>query len=289
MLTATRDPTVQLAARSALLSFLVRSPEPEPNIHLASLEGVEWKSLNQVYGKAGNVPRLLKEVACGSAKALDTLTNAVAHQGTRYSAAVPTIMVVMEILELHDSNPNLVDLLLFLAVGFDEEHLPEGFDPAGLHPPSLNKRKGFCHRARLFWDGWDYDEDVEVEFNCYHSVLGLMPRLQKLFDEHQELRASLTLLMAYFPASYADNLPRLKTQGIDGILALGLLERQLKLEPTTTDWLEHEDLGFRTAAAIACSSAPTDYRRVIVGHYSSTWLEAGPKRFPKSPASTAVG
>jgi hypothetical protein len=60
------------------------------------------------------------------------LANSVVHQGTRSEAAVHTVpfLVRMALDARIGRRDRIVELLSFIAIGLDGEHLPDGYDPS---------------------------------------------------------------------------------------------------------------------------------------------------------------
>ena len=233
---------------------------------LKSLEGVDWKSLKHAYGPAGDVPgqllALLSPEVKKREKAHETLLFNVVHQGTRYQAAVPAVAVLVEMLgmpKVRDAG-DIVNLLAYIAIGYDEGYLLSGFDPAWLDGPWPDKidpndpfDSGNCHA-----DWQRFGMGPEVDYRCYWAVLEHMEGILAAFDAQPDWRGYLAYLLAWFPLAYPATARRLPLAGVSGILALGLLERQLGLAPTTAHLLGHSDLSVRTAAAIASAREPLD-------------------------------
>ncbi|MGH3734458.1 MAG: hypothetical protein ACRDT6_02375 [Micromonosporaceae bacterium] len=73
----------------------------EPVAALPGIDGVNWPQLGHAYGKADDLPGLLRAVAGhdeGSAeKALDDLWSRVCHQGTVYSASAAVVPFLTEL------------------------------------------------------------------------------------------------------------------------------------------------------------------------------------------------
>jgi hypothetical protein len=93
--------------------------------------GVDWAAVSHAYGPATDVPGLLVALrsphAPERAAALDGLYNKLRHQGTLYSAAAVTAPFLLELAadpELPERH-KVVVLVAHLAVGYDQEWLPE--------------------------------------------------------------------------------------------------------------------------------------------------------------------
>lgn len=190
---------------------------------LLSLKRVRWEEgdggagLGSVLAGLGGTSTTRQRLALSSLQ----IQHGIIPPGSEHIARV-----LLEVLERDSlSDPNLVELLTHLALSnYPNMLLPE---PHG-------------HNGHA----------------TYRCVAQSMPILGVVFDRHPQLRSSLTLMMAYFPEAYPIHQERLRAQGTDGILALGLLERQLELPASMTELLDSPDLTTRTAAALACARYP---------------------------------
>ena len=99
---------------------------------LERLKDVKWAKISHAYGKAIDVPDLIRDLRAADPdrreKARWELYGNIFHQGTRYEAtahAVPFLLEVLADPQGHDK-AELVVLLTALAVGYDEYWLPDG-------------------------------------------------------------------------------------------------------------------------------------------------------------------
>src|SRR2546423_15439556 len=100
---------------------------------LEGLQQIDWGKLKHAYGAAKDVPGLIRALASPKKrmrdKALYELYGNIFHQGTRYPATAHAVPFLFELLrepgvqEKHE----IIALLVHLAIGYDEEHLPGGF------------------------------------------------------------------------------------------------------------------------------------------------------------------
>ncbi|MGI5158685.1 hypothetical protein [Microbispora sp. CA-102843] len=103
---------------------------------LEGLDEIPWRKLEHAYGSARDVPKLLRALRSTSPgrreRALDELYGNIFHQGSRYQAsayAVP-FLARLAVDPATPARPELVYLLAALAIGYDQAHLPGGFDIA---------------------------------------------------------------------------------------------------------------------------------------------------------------
>jgi len=185
-------------------------------------------------------------------KALYELYGNIFHQGTRYPATAPAVPFLFELLKapgVQDKH-EIIELLVHLAIGYDEEQLPGGF------------RK----------DEWRLDDDGSGEpkyysafNNAYEAVrkeLGVFVSL--LRDPDARKRTYSAHALAWWPEDARQLAPQVRsalcqekddTAKASMILCMGLLDRYLK-EPNDLSVLKqfldpHHSILIRVAAAIA--------------------------------------
>lgn len=108
----------------------VRDEDP-----LAGLDEVPWADLHNAYGSASDVPGDLRDAWAGvqlpQFTPLTLLGNKIVHQGTRYEAtryAVP-FLTRLALDPRTPNRPRIVLLLAGIAIGLDNNHLPDPYDP----------------------------------------------------------------------------------------------------------------------------------------------------------------
>src|SRR5688572_1906213 len=105
---------------------------------LQGLDDVDWTKLSHAYGKAKDVPKLLRGLASASAKerasAIFYLGASICHQGTFYSATAPSIPFLLSLLvtpKVKDKE-KILDLLAQIATLDDHRPLLLDGAPASL-------------------------------------------------------------------------------------------------------------------------------------------------------------
>ncbi|MEU1616777.1 hypothetical protein ABZ479_05655 [Streptomyces sp. NPDC005722] len=219
---------------------------------LAGLDDVPWARLWHSYGAADDVPGHLRAMQAGVWEGPYPphvlLADHIVHQGTRSQAAVHTVpfLVRMALDPRITDRHRMVELLGAIAIGLDNNHLPNGYDPAEDRAELENLRGEADNWAR--WIGKAADDEqrqdraetwehilssAESVVRCYDAVREALPALSVLLaSDSPELRAGTANLLAWFPESAATSVPLLKAFVSDerspgaaatGLVALGLL------------------------------------------------------------------
>ncbi|MBM2615991.1 HEAT repeat domain-containing protein [Actinoplanes sp. LDG1-06] len=154
---------------------------------LEGLDAVNWSDLAHAYGSAADVPAQLRALLSSDPdtrmRALWACYGTIVHQGYRYEAAVPAVPFLLEIVAggPAETRKELLELLLTLAVGYDEAWLPEGFSRARARP---------------------------VELACYDAVAAGIPLFTGLLrDDDPAVRRTAAALLGWFPASSVGGFP----------------------------------------------------------------------------------
>ncbi|WP_165232632.1 HEAT repeat domain-containing protein [Aquisphaera insulae] len=181
---------------------------------LDGLDDVDWGRLSHAYGRAGDVPGFLRALASpdpeGRRKGLGDLRWTICHQGSRYRASAPAVPFLFEVLEAPGTQDRaaIVGLLASLAVGYQEWHVPLGFDPDG----------AFVEAGRLGQESdldeiraAEPDEDEDDgdpgrlnlwEKDTYEAVLSRVDVFRRLAaDEDRDVRLAAVKALAWFPAA----------------------------------------------------------------------------------------
>ncbi|WP_143200094.1 HEAT repeat domain-containing protein [Kitasatospora sp. CB01950] len=219
---------------------------------LSGLDDVPWARLGHSYGTADDVPGYLRAMRAGDSEGRHPpsalLANRIVHQGSRSEAAVHAVPFLVRMA----LDPRLVDrhrfvgLLTAIAIGLDNNHLPNGYDPRE-DREHLETVRGQADE----WDQWiaeaaDEEErngraetcrqlliDAEAAVSCYDAVRDALPALAVLLTSSDpELRANTANLFARFPECAVTSIPLLTafvTEEVSpgaaatGVVALGLL------------------------------------------------------------------
>ncbi|WP_127506018.1 HEAT repeat domain-containing protein [Actinoplanes solisilvae] len=235
-----------------------------------TLHDVPWSDIDHAYGPADDVPAALRALLSDDAdvrkKTLWTLYGNIFHQGTRYEASSYAVPFLLELVADPSTpdRPALIELLVALAIGYDESYLPDGF-------PIGELRAGAAGGAELLRDGGGGFERFEsldeqdqsrlqarIELNVYEAVAAGTPTLVRLLgDAAPEVRRQAAYALGWFPESAPLSLPALRAATADpdptvaatALIALGLLDdaRAMMLALLTGDSPEI----VRAAAAVA--------------------------------------
>ncbi len=233
---------------------------------LDNLDSVPWEKLKHAYGHASDVPAQIRNLSSENkmtrVKALDGLHGSIVHQGTRYQAASHVVPFLYELISSPDTpdRNEIVELLAFIAVGYDESYLPDGIDGVAFrrhHEDSIShmspSEQAECN---------EYGFGPRVELDCYEAVLSGVSVLLRLATEDDiKIRRAAVYTLAWFPEYGSHSIPAIEAiltgsvEHIDvanALLALGLLaqgsEDTLK---GLHEFLSHDSLMVRTCAAIA--------------------------------------
>jgi hypothetical protein len=220
---------------------------------LAGLDDVPWAQLWHSYGTADDVPGHLRAMQAGAAQEgryapVAQLANRIVHQGTRSQATVHTVpfLVRMALDPRLADRHRCVELLVAIAIGLDNNHLPNGYDPQEDRAYLESLRGEADDWARWIAEAVDEEQreqregncaqvliDAEAVVRCYDAVSEALPALSALLaSDNPELRAETANLLAWFPESAATSIPLLKAFVADevspgaaatAVVALGLL------------------------------------------------------------------
>nr|BFD96313.1 hypothetical protein KitaXyl93_76730 [Kitasatospora sp. Xyl93] len=246
---------------------------------LAGLDDVPWAELRHSYGKADDVPGHLRAMQAGDWEGQyppsAQLANHIVHQGTRSQAAAYTVpfLVRMALDPRLVNRHQFVALLVAIAIGLDNNHLPNGYDPREDRDNLESLRGEADHWAQWIADATDDEQrkqreamceqvliDAEAVVSSYEAVRETLPALAVLLTSNSpELRAETANLFAWFPESAATSIPLLKAFVTDeaspgtaatGLVALGLLGDPAVI-PFIESYLDSPVVELRWASAFA--------------------------------------
>ncbi|MGW4378463.1 HEAT repeat domain-containing protein [Kitasatospora sp. NPDC004531] len=229
---------------------------------LASLDDVPWAQLGHSYGRADDVPGYLRAMWAGDWAGeyppFARLANRIVHQGTRSQAAVHTVPFLVRMA----LDPRLVDrhravgLLGAIAIGLDNNYLPDGYDPQEDRAYLAQMRGEADEQHRWIAEAADEEQrkdraaiceqqliDAEAVVLAYDAVRAALPELAGLLaSDSPELRAETANLLAWFPEYAGTSVPLLKAfvaaETSPGAAATGLVALGLLGDPSSTAFVE---------------------------------------------------
>jgi hypothetical protein len=238
---------------------------------LDNLDSVPWEKLKHAYGHASDVPAQIRNLSSENkmtrVKALNGLDGSIVHQGTRYQAASHVVPFLYELISSPDTpdRNEIVELLAFIAVGYDESYLPDGIDSVALRGDYEDSISQMSPSERAKCETYGFGPRVELD--CYEAVLSGASVLLRLATEDDiKLRRAAVYALAWFPEYGSHSIPVIEAiltgsvEHIDvanALLALGLLARESDDGSVSLHtWLSHDSLMVRTCAAIAMARDP---------------------------------
>nr|WTB28174.1 HEAT repeat domain-containing protein [Streptomyces sp. NBC_00830]WTB35909.1 HEAT repeat domain-containing protein [Streptomyces sp. NBC_00830] len=246
---------------------------------LAGLDDVPWAQLRHSYGMADDVPGHLRAMQAGDWEGQyppsAQLANHIVHQGTRSQAAVYTVpfLVRMALDPRLVNRHRFVGLLVAIAIGLDNNYLPNGYDPREDRACLARMRGEADDWAQWIAEAADDEQRKQREESCeqvlidaeavvrsYDAVREALPALAVLLtSDSPELRAETANLLAWFPESASISVPLLKAFVADevspgaaatGVVALGLLGEPAPV-PFIESYLDSPIVELRWASAFA--------------------------------------
>ncbi|MFE7531955.1 HEAT repeat domain-containing protein [Kitasatospora sp. NPDC057542] len=246
---------------------------------LAGLDDVPWARLRHSYGKAEDVPGHLRAMQAGDREGhyppSAQLANHIVHQGTRSQAAAYTVpfLVRMALDPRLVNRHRFVGLLVAIAIGLDNNHLPNGYDPREDREYLARMRGEADDWARWIAEAADDEQrkqreesceqvliDAEAVVSSYDAVREALPALAVLLtSDSPELRAETANLFAWFPEYAPTSVPLLKAfvtneaspgAAATGVVALGLLGDPAAV-PFIESYLDSPVVELRWASAFA--------------------------------------
>jgi hypothetical protein len=216
---------------------------------LEGLEAVNWGELQDAYGPATHLPQYVRGLLAAEAEARknarSALANTIGHQGTRYPATPAAVPFLLELLAdpATSDRDGLIQLLVFLAIGYEEAHLPFGFDPAAAFAAAPTTPAAIA--AALAEDDWE-QTDAYWAKQSYEAVLRGSDTLRQLArDPELSVRMAAVRALAWFPAAAARSLPVVRgaareeadeEERTNAILSLGILGGYLE-DTSDASWL----------------------------------------------------
>ena len=240
---------------------------------LEQLNQMNWADVKHAYGPATDVPKDIQNLASQDkkvrGKAMYNLCGNIFHQGTRYEATPYAIPFLLELLssDTVQEKEEIILLLVNLALGYEDEYLPQGVDPEQFRNDLLASEAKVTEEQRVNQKKFGFSYPALIQ--CYDIVQSGIPQLYAFLEaDEPDLRNSAVFAMAWFPELAAQSLPKVlqylerskvEMDHCHAILSAGLLARN---SPEGQDisplrpYLAHESLLVRTCAAIALATNP---------------------------------
>lgn len=218
---------------------------------LEGLDAIDWSRLSHAYGSAEDVPGQLRALASPDTEtrhgAIGDLFANIYHQGTRYKAtpkAVPFLWELAADPHVQDRDA-VLQLLAAITVGFDEQHLPHGFDLAELRDAAAGGPALTVYGSR----SW-----AKLLLSIHRAVgKGTATAVHLLSDPDPAVRQSAAHLLAWFPdrPEHAPALLALTTDPVDEVATTAIIAASLIGGEVPPALLDDERPLVRWGAAVA--------------------------------------
>ncbi len=229
---------------------------------LEGLDSIDWDRLRHAYGPAGDVPGLIRSLRFDDRVERDAvyfeLYGNIYHQGSRYEASAHAVPFLVE-LALDPLTPDrgeVLTLITLLAIGFSQEHLPDGFPLEELRTRAAGRGAALGSRAAK--------REAAYELATYDAVAAAVPSLVDLTaSPDPDIAAAAAFTLAWFPeqatfstgplASLAIDADRPPPVRANALLGLGLTGRRgdMDEDPVLGQAARDADATVRWAAAVA--------------------------------------
>ncbi|MFG2056531.1 HEAT repeat domain-containing protein [Micromonospora sp. NPDC048930] len=198
---------------------------------LNGIDDIDWSRLSHAYGPADDVPDQIRALASADpetrARARYELYGNIFHQGSRYEASAYAVPFLLELLA-DPTTPEpteLLALLVSIAIGYDENWLPDGLPVAEWRRAAAGGEALLAAAPRPGDDDFDEDEgdyayleslseddqhrlDAHVALVAWEAVRAGVPLLRDLLTRPEPpLRACAAYALAWFPEDAAGTLP----------------------------------------------------------------------------------
>ena len=237
---------------------------------LERLDKINWKLLKHAYGSAEDVPDQIRNLQDPNPqireKALWHLFGNIFHQGTRYQASPFAVPFLFEIVtsDKQIEKERIIQLLVSLALGYEEGYLPEGVNPSEFRKEYLEAEQKLTPEQRIEIEKYGYSPLAILD--CYNEVQKGIPILHEIIPTANLLtRRAAIYALAWFPDLAKESIEIIldqlklfaKEKDIsNAILSIGLLasNSDVKIDGLGIQrYFESESLLVRVSAAIALS------------------------------------
>jgi hypothetical protein len=242
---------------------------------LEKIDDIDWVNLKHAYGSATDVPNDIRNLTSLDKKirdkALNNLYGNIFHQGTRYEATPYAIPFLYELIEneyVKDKH-RIIYLLVSLALGYEEEYLPEGINPEKFRSELLESEANMTYEQRSNCEKYMYSATALI--NCYDTVKEGIPILFRcLKSDDKKFRKAAIYAISWFPEEAENSIPKIievlsqlegEIEISNAVLAIGLLNKQLKNDinlSTVNNYLNSNSELIRISSAIALAKNPID-------------------------------
>ncbi|MHA1230817.1 MAG: hypothetical protein ACTSRP_11635 [Candidatus Helarchaeota archaeon] len=203
---------------------------------LENLDKINWAEYGHAYGSATDVPDCIRGLASKDKevreKALWKLYGNIYHQGTLYSATLPAIPFLFELLESSEveNKDKIVEYLITLAINSDSNYLPSGIDINKIFADedaiTTKVYNEISKRVPIFYPLLDID-DMVLKIRVIHA-LAWFPRHAK--ESGNIVRNILKSILDEIPSNENIDLSNKKMFKdflilINGVISLALLDK----------------------------------------------------------------
>lgn len=242
---------------------------------LKEIENIDWKNLKHAYGSAIDIPNDIRNLASQDQKirerAIYNLYGNIFHQGSRYEATPYVIPFIYELLrnESTEDKHELFFLLISLALGYEEEYLPEGINPEKFRYELIQSESNLTAEQKEINDKYGYSATALI--NCYDFAKdGFVTLLGCLDSDDERISQAALYAISWFPEEADISIPKLteklsQTEGeieiANAILAIGLLTKQSQDNfdlSVIHCYLKSDSELLRMCSAIALAKNPMD-------------------------------
>ncbi|MEU9128798.1 hypothetical protein AB0D08_11900 [Kitasatospora sp. NPDC048540] len=163
---------------------------------LAGLDDVPWAQLQHSYGKADDVPGQLRAMRAGDWEGQyppgAQLANHIVNHGMRSQAAVYTVpfLVRMALDPRLVNRHRFVALLVAIAIGRDNNHLPSGYDPQEDRDHLASMRGEADDWARWIAGATDDEQRTQRQESCEQVLIDA----EAVVSSYDAVRAALPAL-----------------------------------------------------------------------------------------------
>lgn len=263
----------------------------------AGIDDLPWADVEHCWGPAVDTPQYLRDLRSPSDTVRDEawyeLEHSIYHLGARYPATQLAVPFLVRLALARDTpdRDRVLHLLMTLAIGYDTDHFPAGFDVDAQRKGLADLRAHTPESWERRMDGWvaaatteqrrqrrernrshitlaGSIRAAESEVLAYEAVLAGVPVLRRLLDDADpSVRAATAYLLAWFPEAVDESITALtallasepsSSVVINALIALGLLPGASIA--VLLPYLESRDepIAWAAAGAMVAAGAPDE-------------------------------